>query len=97
MSLSATATRFFSTSKDGDSTTSLGSPFQCLTALPEWKIFLISDLNLLWHNHYLSDYAYLVSGHGGLGLVVELGCLSGLFQHLEFYGQWLFLLISKDL
>ena len=28
----------------------------------------------------------MVSGHGGRGLVVGLGCLSGFFQHLGFYG-----------
>lgn len=39
----------------------------------------------------------LVSGHGGRGLVVGLGCLSGLFQQLGFCDQWLFLLISKNL
>lgn len=33
MSLSATAPRLFITSRDGDSTASLGSPCQCLTTL----------------------------------------------------------------
>ena len=33
MSLSTTSKQFLNTSRDGDSTTSLGSPFQCLTAL----------------------------------------------------------------
>ena len=46
MSLSATSTCFLNTSKDSDST----SPFQCLIALLEKKFFLISNLNLPWHN-----------------------------------------------
>ena len=36
------------TSRIGDSTTSLGSPFQCLTTLSEKKYFLTSSLNLPW-------------------------------------------------
>ncbi|KAM7124178.1 COP9 signalosome complex subunit 5 isoform 2-T2 [Ciconia maguari] len=36
--------------QDGDSTTFLGSLFQCLTTLPVKKFFLISNLNLPWHN-----------------------------------------------
>ncbi|XP_068267934.1 protein EOLA1-like [Nyctibius grandis] len=35
---------------DGDSTTSLGSLFQCLTTLSRKKFFLISNLNLPLHN-----------------------------------------------
>ena len=35
---------------DGDFTTSLGSLFQCLTTLSVEKFFLISNLNLPWHN-----------------------------------------------
>ena len=38
------------TPTDGDATTSLGNPFQCLTALSEKKCLLISNLNLLWLN-----------------------------------------------
>jgi len=38
------------TFRDGDSTTSLGSPFQCLTTLLEKIFFLISSLNLPWCN-----------------------------------------------
>ena len=38
------------TSRDGDSTTSLGSPFQCLITLLEKKFFLISNWNLPWCN-----------------------------------------------
>jgi len=45
MSLSATYT--FS---DGDSTTSLGSLFQCLITLSVKHFFLTSKLNLPWHN-----------------------------------------------
>ena len=37
---------FFNTSRDGDSTTSLGSLFQCFTTLSVKKFFLISNLNL---------------------------------------------------
>ena len=50
MALSATSTRLWNTSKDGDSTTSLGSLCHCLTALAEKKFSLISNLNLPWHN-----------------------------------------------
>ena len=45
-----TLTRLLSTSTDSDSTTSLGSPCQCITTLSENKCFLISNLNLPWHN-----------------------------------------------
>jgi len=41
---------FFNTSRDGDSSTALGSLVQCLTALSVKKFFLISNLNLPWHN-----------------------------------------------
>ena len=47
MSLSTTSKWFLNTSMDGDSTTSLGSLFQCLTTLSVKKCFLISNLNLL--------------------------------------------------
>ncbi|KAK4824542.1 LOW QUALITY PROTEIN: hypothetical protein QYF61_016146, partial [Mycteria americana] len=50
MSRSATSTRFLNSFRDGDSTTSLGSLFQCLTTLSVKKFFLISNLNLAWHN-----------------------------------------------
>ena len=50
MSLSTTSKRFLSTSRDGDSTTSLRSLLQCLTTLSVKKGFLIANLNLLWHN-----------------------------------------------
>ena len=49
MFLSATSTCFLNTSRDGDSTTSLGSLCQCLTTLSEKNFFLISNLNLPWH------------------------------------------------
>jgi len=45
--LSTTAKWFLSTSRDGDSTTSLGSLFQCLTTLSVKKFLLISSLNSL--------------------------------------------------
>ena len=50
MSLSTTSKWFLNTFRDGDSTTSVGSPFQCLTTLAVKKCFLISNLNLPWHN-----------------------------------------------
>ena len=50
MSCSATSTGFLNTSRDGNSTTSLSSLFQCLTTLSVKKFFLISNLNLPWHN-----------------------------------------------
>ena len=40
------STRFLNISRDGDSTTSLGSLFQCLTILSVKKFFLVSNLNL---------------------------------------------------
>ena len=48
MSLSTTSKWFLNTPRDGDSTTTLGSPFQCLTTLSIKKFFLISSLNLPW-------------------------------------------------
>ena len=50
MSLSTTSKQFLNTSRDGDSTTSVWSLFQCLTTLFVKKCFLISNLNLSWHN-----------------------------------------------
>ena len=47
MSLSATSQWFLNTSRDSDSTTSLGSLSQCITTLPEKKLFLTSNLNVL--------------------------------------------------
>ena len=46
MSLSTTSKCFLNTSRDGDSTTPLGSPFQHLTTHLENKFFLTSKLNL---------------------------------------------------
>lgn len=37
-------------SRDGDSTTSSDSPFQCLTTSPVKNVFLLSSLNLPWHS-----------------------------------------------
>ena len=42
MSLSTTSQHFLNTSRDGDSTTSLCSPFQCLTTILEKNYFLTS-------------------------------------------------------
>ncbi|KAK4819628.1 hypothetical protein QYF61_008848 [Mycteria americana] len=50
MSLSTSSKRLLNTSRDGDSTTSLGSLFQCLITLSVKKNFLISSLNLPWCN-----------------------------------------------
>jgi len=44
MSWSATSTCFLNISRDGESTTSLGCLFQCLTTLSVKKFFLISNL-----------------------------------------------------
>lgn len=46
MSLSATSTRPLNTSRDGNSTTSLDIPFQCLTTPSVKKLILVSNLNL---------------------------------------------------
>jgi len=50
MALSNTSTHFLDISRDSVSTTSLGSLFQYLITLSEKKFFLISNLNLSWHN-----------------------------------------------
>ncbi|KAK4826637.1 hypothetical protein QYF61_010565, partial [Mycteria americana] len=50
MSLSTSSTRPLNTSRDGDSTTALGSLVQCLITLSVKKNFLISSLNLPWRN-----------------------------------------------
>ena len=50
MSLSTTSKQILNTSRDGDPTTSLGSPFQYLTTPSVKKCFLIPNLNLPWHN-----------------------------------------------
>jgi len=46
MFLSITSEHFLNAARDGDSTTSLGSPFQNLTM----KFFLRFNLILPWHN-----------------------------------------------
>ena len=50
MSWSATPKCFLNTSRDGDSTTSLGSLFQCQTTLSVKKFFITASLNLSWRN-----------------------------------------------
>jgi len=50
MSLNETLTLSLNTSRDGDSTTSLGSLFHYLTILSENNFFLIFNLNLPWCN-----------------------------------------------
>lgn len=47
MALSATSSHFLNTSRSGDSTTSLESPFQCMTSLSVKKFLLVSNLNLV--------------------------------------------------
>ena len=49
MSLSIASALPLNTSRDGDSTTLLGSTFQCITTLSE-KFFLISKQNIPWYN-----------------------------------------------
>ena len=63
MPLSATSTCLLNTSRDGDSTTSLGSLFQCWTTLSVKKFFLISSLNLPWCN--LRPFALVLSQASG--------------------------------
>lgn len=50
MSISATSIHLLNTFRGGDSTTSLGSLFQCLATSSVKKFFLIPSLNLPWHN-----------------------------------------------
>jgi len=70
-SLSATSTWLLHTSRN--STTSLGSLCHCLTALSEKKYFLISNLNLPWHNlRPLPLVLSLVPG--------RRGCFSALYE-----------------
>ena len=68
MPLSATSTQLLNTSRDSDSTTSLGSLCQCTTTLSEKKCFLISNLKLPWHNlrPYFSPYL----GEGASSLLI---------------------------
>ena len=49
-SLSATTPHFSNNSGDRDFTTPLRSPYQCLTTHSENNFFLLSNLNLPWHN-----------------------------------------------
>lgn len=48
MYLSGTSTCLLNTSRDGDSTTSVGSLFHCSTTILVKNFFLIADLNLSW-------------------------------------------------
>jgi len=50
VSLNAVFALLLNASRDGDSTTSLGSLFQCITTLLEKKSFLTPNLNLPWLN-----------------------------------------------
>jgi len=50
MSLNTTSKCSLNTTGVSDSTTSLGSPFQCLTTLSEKEYFLTSSLNLPWRS-----------------------------------------------
>ena len=49
-SLSATSTQLPDTSRDGDPPPPWAALCHCLTARSEKKVFLLSNLNLLWHN-----------------------------------------------
>ena len=62
MSLNPTSTRLLDTSRDGDSTTSLGSLFQCSTTLSAKKFFIISSLKLPWHNLRLFPLVMVTRG-----------------------------------
>lgn len=48
--LSARSSQFLNASRGGDSTTSMGIPFQCLTTLSVEKFFLMSNLNHPWYS-----------------------------------------------
>ena len=50
MSLNTTSKCSLNTTRLSDSTSSLGSPFQCLTTLSEKQYFLTSSLNLPWRS-----------------------------------------------
>ena len=64
MSLGATYTQLLNNSRNGDSTTPLGSLFQYLTTLTDKKLFLVSNLNLPWCN--LRPFSLVLSlSHGG--------------------------------
>jgi len=91
MSLNTMSKHSLNTSRIGDSTTSLGSPFQCLTTLSEKYYFLTSSLNLPWHSlkpfllvlrevakHYFFREIKEAKGFDNLGLV----CLLGFFCQL---------------
>ena len=58
MSLNTTSKRSLNTTRVGDSTTSLGSPFQCLTTLSEKHYFLTSSLNLPWRRLDVRKYYF---------------------------------------
>jgi len=63
MSLSTASTRFLNTSRNSDSITFLGSPFQCLITLLLKKFVLISNLNLPWYN--LKPFSRPISNYLG--------------------------------
>jgi len=50
MPLSATLTLFLKTFRNGEPTTSLGTPVQCLSRLSEKKFFILFNLNLPLYN-----------------------------------------------
>lgn len=61
MSLRATPIHLLNTSREGDSTTSLNSLFQSLTTLLVKFFFVISSLNLTWHNLRSFPFAILLA------------------------------------
>lgn len=58
LALSATAVLSLNIPKDGDSISSLGSAFQCLTTLSVKKFFIMSNLNLPWCILYMLCSGY---------------------------------------
>ena len=96
MSLSATSTNFLNISRDSDSTTSLGSLFQCLTTLSE-KFFVIPYMKTMkWVKIVAAlPCASLPSSHGSSApggvanhhLMGSFGCISNrtFSYHLHAY------------
>ena len=57
---SVTSPQFLNTSRDNDPTTSLGSPFQCITTPSKKKVLLISNLKeIQWDSDHGGSYLCL--------------------------------------
>jgi len=89
MFLGTTSKCFLNTSRDGDSTTSLATLFQCLITPSEKKFFQISNMNLPWGNlRPLSLILSLLPGRKGkspprynlLSRSCREGCREGSFS-----------------